>query len=404
VVDQQLQQDCGDASAISVKSLGSSLDKKQTSLWKNLEKRLFANEPCYIFTSRVGEAGEEKDTEFFVLYDRDLPVGRATASLNRTWMEKKGFNLGFINDFIISPHHKEYAGLLIHRCLDALRAKGVEGAIVRSQSFPALAAQDLNGDVPPFCLPGNPPWYIDLFEKEGFIKHKEWASYRMKLPPRVHKKELERVNRSIDNRDMEIGKINIRSRREVDEFHDLMDIILWNHFGYTPVRFLEREDPHAKHVIFGFFAKLLKYRIYVLRDTSGKIVGCASFAPNVNTAARRFLSNTSRFRAVNLLKIVGFLISLRRIKRVEISVIGLLPEMRGKGFVRLIDVGLKAMVDAGYKELDTGPIMMENSPVIKMVGYVQKKYGLNPQHMRYYTLVYWFKDAPQSTTISPPVT
>ena len=381
------------------------MNRTQVSIWKSLEKRLFAKEPYYILTSRVGEQGEGEDTEFFLLYDGDLPVGRATASVNRAWTEKKGYNLGFINDFIISPDHKEFAGLLINRCLDALRAKGVEGAIVRYQSFPALAAQDLNGDVPPLCLPGSPPWYIDLFEKEGFIKYKEWANYRMKLPRRIPKEVVDRGKRSVQNREMEIGKINLRNRREVDEYHDLMDIILWNHFGYTPARFVEREDRRVKHIAFALLAKLLKYRIYVLRDTSGRIVGCASFAPNANIAARRFLNGASRFLPINILKLVGFLISMRRVRRAEIAVIGLVPEMRGKGFVRLTDAVLWAIVDAGYKELDSGPIRMENSPVIKMVGYVQKKYGLSPpQHMKYYTLVYWFKDAPKSTPISPPGT
>lgn len=371
--------------AASIVSLGSSLDRKQASFWLDIDRRIFEDDEYHIPSQKVGEVGEE--TEFFVLYDGDVAVGRATASVNRKWIEEKGDNLGFISDFVISPDHKHLAELLIDRCLDALREKGVEGAVVKSHGFPALAAQELDHDVPPFCLPGNPPWYIDLFESKGFVKYKEWASFHLTLPSSIPKEEIDRGKRSVKSLDAKVGPLKMRSRRQVNEFHDVQDIILENHFAYTPKRFITEDDPRLKHILFVVLCKLVKNRIHVLQDTSGRVVGCVSFAPNFNVVLRPLMKKKGKLPLSGLPR---FLISLRRAKRAEIGVMGTTREMRSKGLVKLMHQGLRLMVSSGYKEFDTGPILVENTVVMKMVDYLQNRYGLSGQRTTYYTLVHRF--------------
>ena len=370
--------------AISIVSLVFPLDKKQASLWRQVEREAFEEDEYHIPLTSI-QYGEE--TEFYLLYYHDKAVGRVCASIDRQWIEKKGNNLGFIEDLVINPAHRDLAHMLIKRCLDFLRDKGVEGAIVRSHSFPALAAQSLNQDVPPFTMPCNPPWYIDLFEQEGFVKFKEWANFRLLLPPKIPKDDASRSKNCVKHLDATMGPLNMKNRRQINEYNALMDDILEDHFGYTPGRVFTKLDSLPKHILFIVLCRLAKFQIYVIQTRSGQIVGLSSFAPNYNIALRPLVNKLERFRFLALAK---FFVSLRRTKRAEIGAIGLSKEMRGKGFVKLMDHALKTMADAGYTEFDTGPILAENAVVIKMVGYIQKRYAIQAEHMQYYTLMYRF--------------
>lgn len=371
---------------VSVVSLGSSLDKRQVSLWRNVERRIFEDDPYYVPAFSISSKGE--DTEFFVLYDGADAIGRAAISINRQWIDEKGENLGFIDGFVIDPEYQEQAGMLIEHCLSLLKERGFEGAVVRSNKFPALASQKLGRDVPPFCLPCNPPSYIDLFEGKGFVRYKEWANFRFKLPAKVPEVSIVRGKKCVTSLQVKTQSLNMRSRRHINGYIDLKKRILEDHFGYAPQTFMDEVDSLPKHIFFVMLCLIAKFKIYVLENRSGEIIGFLSFCPNYNVAARPLLKSSGVFSS--LLAIPKFILSLRRTKRVEIEAIGLTKEMRGKGFINLMDHGVKVMVNAGYKELDTGPIPMENTVVVKMVHYIQKKYGFDVEHMRYYTLLHRF--------------
>ena len=376
----------GNNEELSIVHLGSSLDKKQISLWRDIETNIFEDDIYYMPSTSI--PGQNEDIEFYVLYDGDKAIGRAAPSVNQQWIDEKGDNLGFISDFVISPQYRHAAGMLIEHCLSVLREKGVEGAIIRSRGFPALAAQELGGDVSPFSLPCNPPWYVDLFEERGFVKHKEWANYRLSLPSKVYEDNIDRVKKHVKGLDVKMGPLNMRNRRHINEYNALKQHILEGHFGLTRQTFMTDIISLRRHILFIMLCRLTKFRIHVLEDASGRIVGLLSFCPNYNIAARSLIKSSGPVNS--LLALPRFIISLRRIKRAEIEAIGLADEMRGRGFVRLMDYGLKAMVKGGYKEVDTGPISTENTVVIKMVKHIQGKYDLNIQHMRYYTLMHRF--------------
>ena len=152
------------------------------------------------------------------------------------------------------------------------------------------------------------------------------------------------------------------------------------------------ESSRFKRLSFILMCKLFKQEIYVMRDELGQVVGCASFGPNLSVSARPLLIEMGEVSLWKTLfvSLPKFLLSIRRTKRAEIGVIGFTPEVRGRGLVKLIDNVLESIMRSGYKELDTGPIWAENKPVMKMASYLERKYGVEVQHMRYYTLVYRF--------------
>jgi len=340
-------------------------------------------EPNHIPTIIVKRNDEVK--QFFVLYCNGEPVGRAAVTVDKRWIETKAENLGFIDDLIIDPMRIELAHKLIDRCLAALKRQGIKGAIARAQGFPALAAQKFE-ELPPFGLPSNPPQYIDLYEQHGFVKHKEWANFRFTLPIEASGSALARWEKCLTSLRAEAKPLNTRNRRELKEYSDLSYEVLMDHFGYTPMRFMDSYS-FIKFLVFGFFCRLTRFRVYVLRDKSGNMVGFFSYSPDYNIALKPLTTYLNRY---NPLALPRFMLSLRRTKRAAIGAIGLSEEARRKGFIRAVDFGLGMVREEGYEQLDTGPVLIENAVVVKMIQAFQQRYDVGMEHMKYYTLLYRF--------------
>ena len=366
----------------SILSLGTSPDRSQKALWKSVEKKVFEKNPHYIPHPIVGREGE--DSEFFILHIGPEAIGRAAATINWQLIEERREKVGFIDDFVISPEHEHLADMLIDRCLSVLKEKGIEEAGTRYQGFPALAAQELT-DTSPFTLPCNPPNYIPIFERKGFTKDKEWANFRFKLPPEIPEANIKRGTRVFESMKAELKPINTRSRSQIKEYNELLDHVLVNLYGYTPPRFLTEADSLAKILLFSILAKLAKFKIYVGLDKAGKVFGFFSFCPNYNIALKPLVKPEGRFKLLKVLKVPFY---LRTTKRAELVSIGIAEEMRRKGFVRIMDYAFQAMKKEGYTEFDTGPMLVENQVVIKMALHMQKKYGLQMEHMKYHSLRY----------------
>ena len=124
-------------------SLGGKLNRKTRELWRRVEIDAFEDDPRHVLGG-VPRWGRMPDTEFFLLYSGDKPVGRAAVALGQGWLssDKKQDNVGFIQWFVIHPLHRRLAGNLIGHCLSHLKRWGAEGVIVRDQLFPAMAAEE----------------------------------------------------------------------------------------------------------------------------------------------------------------------------------------------------------------------------------------------------------------------
>lgn len=367
----------------SIVHLGTSLSSRQRRLWRDIEGHIFAQDSNYVPTISVQRKQDEKD--FFILYHAGNPIGRASATVDQRWMEQKGDKIGFIDDFIIDSSYRHLADTLIQHCLTVLKDKELEGAIVRSQSFPALSAQH-SDELPPFGLPCNPPWYIDIFQQNGFVKHKEWANFRLDLPVTTSPQAIERWNKCLASLKLESTPLNTRSPREIREYIDVSYQIFVDHFGYTPMQLIDY-DSFLKYLLLGPLCRMIKMKIYVLRSNSGKIGGTLSYHPDYNIAVKTLSSSMGKF---NPLALPRFFMSLHKIKRASIGAIGLTEDTRGKGLVRLVDFGLDLVLRDGYDQLDTGPVLIENQVVVKMVNHFCSRYDVSMQHMPYFTLLHTF--------------
>ncbi|MDY6834129.1 MAG: hypothetical protein SVY53_04940 [Chloroflexota bacterium] len=364
--------------------LGTKIGRQQRRLWRDIEGHIFQQDANYIPT--ISTQRKQDSKEFFVLYHNGKPVGRAAATIDKRWMKQKGDKLGFIDDFIIDSGCRHLADMLIQHCLTVLKDKEMEGAIVRSQSFPALCAQH-SDELPPFGMPCNPHWYIDIFQQNGFVKHKEWANFRLELPATSSSQALERWNKCLTSLKLESSPLHTIRPREIREYIDVSFQILVDHFGYTPMQLVDY-DSALKFLLFGPFCRIAKMQIYILRNSSGRIVGTMSYHPDYNIAIKPLITSMHRFNPSALPR---FFMSLRKIKRANIGAIGLTEDTRGKGLVRLVDFGLDLVLHDGYEQLDTGPVLLENQVVVKMVNSFCNRYGTSMRQMPYFTLLNTFQ-------------
>lgn len=375
---------------ITVRSLGPSLDKEQKILWRRIEKDAFRDDPNYIppiITSRK-DYGVER--EFFVLYRDEEPIGRATAVLDREWIVRKKENIGFLDGFCIEPRYKELASMLINKCLDTLREKKVEGVICTYRGFPGLAGEVFKE--PPFGLPNNPPWYIDIFLASGFKKHKEWGNFRFRLPTGYPEVGIKRGQRLLKSLNAEFKLLDMRKKDNIRKFDRLVSDTFEEHFGFNPRRLPGGgADSRFKRVLARVVCRLAKIRIYVIRTKTGEILGFFMFHPDINIALRT-ISKSLKKGGFNPFRPLKLVISLRRAKRAHVNSVGISKSRQNRGIVPiLLETGLNFIREDGYIEADTGPVLLENRPMVKIIEkLIFKKYGKIAQQ-KYDTLMYTFK-------------
>jgi hypothetical protein len=369
---------------------GTRLKRKHRKVWNKVERDAFEDSPNHV----MEHVPRGENVEFLVLYSEGDPVGRASTSLGEGWLSegRKKENIGFIDGFIIHPDYRHLAGDLIDRCLSTLRERGAAGVIVRSQGFPALAAQEFD-DLAPCHLPANPPWYIDLFEVKGFVKHSEWANFRLTLPREISQADLAAWETLRASQGITVRKLKGGSRKELKQYSDITYDLLSDHYGYTPSRLMDSYS-FIRFLSFGLLTRIARVRIYVLRNQSGEIVGFSSYHPDYNIL-RHSLANRSKVRWYSILapvkQIVGFVRDMRGAKRATIGSIGLRRGSRGTGLVLgIMDFGLKLIIEEGYEQLDTGPVLIDNAVVVKMVERIGRRHAASVKRMTYYTLQYEF--------------
>ena len=415
---------------VHVKSLGNSLKGKDRLTWGKIEENAFEGDKNYIPFSPG--ARKEEEREFFILLDGEAEIGRACTTVDRTWIEKRKENIGFIDDFAILPTHKKDAGILIKRCLSVLKDKGLDGVFVRrSPLFPGLLV-DAN-EPPTFLMPYNPSFYIDLFAKEGFKREKEWVEVRLKFPPALteelsplfsdkkikkrffrskepknfqeHRDEVlnliskKQVPESVvedtskayrfieknDARVITINVVNIKEMKELSAFESNIFMSM-EHFGYNPREFMgEGEITFLKRIQMRFLNYLLRIKTLALRGKEGNIIGYVTYladlaAPMKKMREKKGLSNLFRFRKL-----------IRKNGSFMIGGLGIDENIRGMGAVRsLVFLVFKIMVDDGVRTLTSGPMLADNIPVMKTVEIIGEMFGMHAKPIKYITLSYKF--------------
>jgi hypothetical protein len=258
-------------------SLGTSLRGEARRIWREVEKNVAGCDPNYFFTFfNPQSSGKDVEKEFFVLSVDGDYVGRASATLDKNFG-----NVGFIEEFMVREDQKDCVDPLIERCLSILKEKGIEEVMVKGGLLLALQTEGYE-EIPPFGCPHNPPWYVDLFERNGFSKTREWRLFNAKLP-KISKDKAKKFEKALDRLGIKLRPLKARDTKEKMAFDNLLSETNANpYMDAIPAK----SEKTSRFALFigSMVMRFLKVRTFIGIDKNGDVVFFMGYLPDFNQA------------------------------------------------------------------------------------------------------------------------
>ena len=350
--------------------------------------RLHARDPIWVpplrrdvatlLSRRRNPFFEHAEAEYFLAERNGRTVGRIAAIANRLHNEFHADRVGFFGCFE-SVNEQPVADALGEAAATWLRAKGFDtmrGPVTLSTNDEAGVLVDGFDTPPVLMMPHNPPYYLPLLERAGFRKAKDLLVYQHgvlegEAPPPPER--LARGGRLIRER---LG-VSLRALRlrefaaEVERVKSLYNQAWMRNWGFVPLT--EHEIDHLASQ----FKPVVVPELVPFIEKDGQVVGFALALPDLNSLLRH--NRSGRLFPV-MLRILWAL-KTRRIRRLRIALLGVLPEYQGKGLDALLyewiwEQGRKL----GYTWGEAGWILEDNTAMnaglAKMGFTVYKTYRL----------------------------
>jgi len=296
----------------------------------------------------------------FMAYQNGEPVGRIIAHYDKRYnkmFQKQRGCFGFfecIND-------KNVSNALFDSCLEWLVTQGMNemyGPLnFTIYDSSGLLMNDYNSE-PVLELPYNPPYYINLLSDYGFEKVIDWYAYRFtrdqNLPAIVYKarERLLKAKGEISFRHVNLRKYWEESRKMLEVFNKAWEEN-WDHMPLTENQF-------------NFFAKemkpVAKSELIIFAEHEGRLVGYILSTPDVNQAIK---CANGRLFPFGLFKMLW---AFRKINRIKLFMLGVLPEFRGRMIESyLIVETYEQAKKMGYREADISLIVETNTNLIRIL-------------------------------------
>ncbi|HEY7681167.1 MAG TPA: hypothetical protein VH879_00875 [Gemmatimonadales bacterium] len=321
---------------------------------------------------------DHADAECFLAERGGRVVGRITAITNRLHNEFHHDTVGFFG-FFEAIYDQAVADALFSAARDWLRSRGHD--VMRGPA--SFSTNDecgllVNGyDTPPtLMMPHNPPYYERLFVAAGLTKAKDLLVYRggyesiyIPVPERLRRgTELLRNRLGITIRPMNLKDFHA----EVERIKVLYNKCWERNWGFIPMT--DREIDHLATQ----FKPVAIADMVPFAEKNGEIVGFGLALPDLNQVFRRYRSG----RLTPAL-LADLLLSLKRkrIRRVRILLLGVIPELRGKGVDAMLYHWIWTRAEAhGIRWGEAGWILEDNAAMKagleKMEFSVYKTYRL----------------------------
>jgi GNAT superfamily N-acetyltransferase len=321
---------------------------------------------------------EHAEAAYFLAERGGAVQGRIAAIANRLHNETHHDRVGFFG-FFESVDDRAVAGALLDAAAGWLRDRSFD-----TMRGPAsFSTNDECGvlvdgfDTPPvMMMPHNPPYYPTLLEQNGFTKAKDLLVYQHGLPDGNLVPVPERLSRASELICQRLG-ITLRPLRmgefaaEVERVKQLYNKAWEHNWGFIPMT-----DHEIDHLA-GQFKPIVVPELVPFVEKDGQVIAFALALPDLNTF---FRTNRSGRLFPVILKVLWAL-KTRRVHRCRITLLGVLPEYRGKG----IDAVLYHWIwtrggTLGYSWGEAGWILEDNpamnAGLVKMGFTVYKTYRL----------------------------
>jgi GNAT superfamily N-acetyltransferase len=301
---------------------------------------------------------DHAEAEYFLAERNGRVVGRIAAIHNRLHNETHGDRVGFfgffecIDDQAVAERLLDAAGAWLRpRGLDTMRGPASFsvndecGLLVKGFDHP-----------PTVMMPHNPAYYAALLEQAGFLKAKDLICFQGS-DPEVARQRLARATELVTRRyGITVRPLNLRDfDREVGRIKELYNRGWEKNWGFVPMT--EREIDHLAEQ----FRPVVVPGLVPFAEKDGQVIGFAVALPDFNVPLR---GNRSGAFLPGLVRTL-WMLKTKRIGRVRVLLLGVLPEYRGKG----VDAALYNQIwSAGNAENvhwgEAGWLLEDNAAII----------------------------------------
>jgi hypothetical protein len=285
---------------------------------------------------------EHADVEYYLARRDGRPVGRIAYILNKLHNEVHEERTAFFGFFETLPDEEAEDALFLHAQERARRGgmTVLRGPANFSSNEEWALLVDGFDSPPAIMMTYNPRRYVTTMERCGFRKAKDLVAYYLDNP-----EPPERIVQAAEKMAARKGVAvrGIDKRRLPEEVKKVKYVYnkAWEkNWGFVPMT-----DAELDHMASELKAGL-KSELALLAERDGEPVGFALALPDYNAAVRHA---NGRLFPIGLIKILWH---VRRIRKLRVLTLGLIPEMRRTGieqlfFLRLFEGGRKLGIDQG---------------------------------------------------------
>ena len=298
---------------------------------------------------------QHAEAEYYVAERDSRVVGRIAAIHNRSHNEIHEDGVGFFG-FFETINDPDVANALFGTAAGWLRDRGLQ--VIRGPV--SFSTNDECGllvdgfDKPPTVLtPYTPPYYVTLTEAAGFAPAKDLFQFQTtqnQLPERlVRGARLIAERKGIRLRHLDMKQF----RDEVERIKRIYNRAWEKNWGFIPMTDAEI-DHMAKDM-----KPVVVPELVVFAEHEGEVIGFAAALPDLNVALK---TNPSGRLFPGILKILW---AARKIDRIRILLLGLMPEYRRSGADALMYHWIWEKGYAlGYRWAEAGWILEDNTAMI----------------------------------------
>jgi GNAT superfamily N-acetyltransferase len=298
---------------------------------------------------------DHAEAELFLAGRGDEPLGRIAAVHNRAHNEIHGDRVGFFGLFECVDD-VDTARALFEAVSRWLARRGLDTA----RGPMNLSINDSCGvlvrgfDGPPFVLmPYNPSYYERLLEAGGFAKAKDILAYHF-AESDVSFERIERAHALLARRN---GNTSLRVRAldrrrwngEIAVLHSLFNRSWEKNWSFVP--FSEREFEHLA----ASMKPVVDADLVGILEVQDEPAGFGIALPDANLALREA---NGRLLPFGFAKVA---LARRRVKRVRVPLLGIVPEFRGRGYdVLIYEYLARTAFKKGYEGGETSWVLEDN--------------------------------------------
>ncbi len=318
------------------------------------------NDEYNLLERKKNPAFNHCEAEYFLAYRRDELVGRVAAIINKVSNEDWNIKtvrfgwMDFIDDIEVSK-----------ALLEAVATWGRERGMEHMKGplgFTDLDKEGLLVDgfdkMPSITTIYNYPYYVEHFEKLGFVKDVDWLQSTFPLPEAVPSK-LEKYNKIIKERyglkiykpttDKELTKKGIEMFNVMNKSFSVL-------YEYSKL-----SDDQIIYYLNQYIPIIRKNLLCLILNSKDEVVAFAVTMPTLSRAFQKAKGRLFPFGIFHLLK------AMKKADTLELYNIGIVPEYQNKGLHSLIFDYLQTnAVKYGIKNVVSNPQLETNNAVLSL--------------------------------------